>query len=72
MTKLLDDILKLSIEERIGMLEAIWDSITEEKKSLYISDETKLLLNERLEAYEKAPEKTSSWDEVKKQINKQL
>ncbi|MBI9063037.1 MAG: addiction module protein [Marinilabiliaceae bacterium] len=72
MTKLLDDILKLSVLERIGMLEAIWDSITEEEKNLYIPEEIKLLLNERLEAYGKAPEKTSNWDEVKKRINKQL
>ena len=72
MTHLLQNILKLSIPERILMVEAIWDSIASNEDKQELSDETKYLLDERLEAHEENPEEGSTWEEVKDRIKKQL
>lgn len=69
MTKQLNEILKLSVPERILIVEAIWDSITSEKESYKLTEEHKKILNERLEEYKKT--KTgSTWQEVKKRIKR--
>ncbi|MFW5760107.1 MAG: addiction module protein [Cyclobacteriaceae bacterium] len=68
MTQLMQDILKLSVPERILVVEAIWDSIAENDEQVELSAETKQLLDERLEAHKKNPEEGSSWDEVKARI----
>ncbi len=72
MTKMMEDILKLSVSERILMVEAIWDSIAESNEELELSEETKQLLDSRIEAHQKNPEQGSSWEEVKDRIKKQL
>jgi len=72
MTHILQDILKLSIPERILMVEAIWDSIEEKGEQLELSTETKQLLDERLEAHTNNPEDGSSWNDVKARIKKQI
>ena len=71
MSSNLSEILKLSIPERILMVEAIWDSITEEsnKPGAYnLSDEQIKILEEELHEYGKNPQEGSTWDEVKKRI----
>lgn len=68
----MQDILKLSASERILMAEAIWDSVTDKENLIELSDEDKLLLDERLNAHISNPEEGSSWDEVKKRTNKLL
>ena len=72
MTPLMQDILKLSVSERILMVEAIWDSIAENEENLEITEETKQLLDERLEAHSKNPEEGSDWAEVKARIKKKF
>lgn len=64
------DILKLSIPERILLVETIWDSIAEESKNLEISDYHKQILKEELVAYKANPHAVSTWEEVKKRIKK--
>lgn len=72
MTQLMQDILKLSIAERILMVEAIWDSIPQQNDSIEISAETKKLLDERIEAHRLNKNEGSSWSDVKNRIKKQL
>jgi putative addiction module component (TIGR02574 family) len=72
MTPLLQEILKLSVPERILMAEAIWDSIPNKDDTAELSEETIQLLDERLEAHRKNPNEGSSWEEVKARIQKQL
>ncbi|ASB50176.1 addiction module protein [Alkalitalea saponilacus] len=72
MTKIMQDILKLSVSERILMVEAIWDSIAESDEQVELSEETKQLLEERLEGHKNNPEEGSSWDEVKARIKSQF
>jgi len=71
MTRLMKDILKLSILERILMVEAIWDSIAENDEKLELTDEVKELLDSRIEAHKNNPSDGSSWEDVKERIKKQ-
>ena len=69
----LNDILKLSVSERIILVEAIWNSIASEKqgsKKLELSNEQINILEEELADYKKNPKKGSSWEEVKARIRK--
>ena len=68
MTKILDDVLRLSVPERILMVEAIWDSIARNDEHLELSVETKQMLDERLENHRKHPHEGSDWNEVKVRI----
>jgi putative addiction module component (TIGR02574 family) len=72
MTQMMQDILKMSVPERILMVEAIWDSIAENDEQVKLSAETKQLLDERLEAHKSNPNEGSSWDEVKVRIKNQF
>jgi putative addiction module component (TIGR02574 family) len=72
MTQIIQDILKLSVSERILMVEAIWDSITEKDEQIELTSETKHLLDERLDSHKNSPNEGSSWNEVKARIKKQF
>jgi putative addiction module component (TIGR02574 family) len=72
MTHLLKDILNLSVSERILMVEAIWDSIPENDETLNLSEETKQLLDNRLNAHKNNPNDGSPWEEVKSRIKTQF
>jgi putative addiction module component (TIGR02574 family) len=72
MTQILQDILNLSVSERILIVEAIWDSIPESEESLELSDETKQLLDDRLANHMDNPNEGSSWEEVKSRIKTQF
>ena len=67
-----ENIKKLSVVERILIVEDIWDSIISSKESFPISDEQKKELDLRLEAYYKNPEEGRTWKEVKANIHTQL
>ncbi len=72
MTKMMQKILKLSVSERILMVEAIWDSIADDEEQVELSSETMQLLDERLEAHKENPEEGSTWEKVKDRIKKQF
>lgn len=72
MTQLLQEILKLSPSERIIMVEAIWDSLEEKDAWLDISEQTRQLLDRRLDAHRSDPEQGSDWDDTKARIKKLL
>ena len=63
----LKEIRKLSVEERILMVEAIWDSIAEDTtpEELQIPEEEKKEIIRRFEDFKSGKQKTYSWDEVK-------
>ncbi|MFM2225572.1 MAG: hypothetical protein RJA07_1774 [Bacteroidota bacterium] len=67
----LKEILQLSVDERIHMVETIWDSIEKDAIS-DLTESQKQLINERLEAYENNPTLGSPWSEVKNRIQNKL
>jgi putative addiction module component (TIGR02574 family) len=72
MTQILQDILNLSVSERILIVEAIWDSISENEETVALSEETRHLLEDRLKAHQNNPNEGSSWEEVKTRIKIQF
>ena len=68
MSPQLTEILRLSVSERILLVEAIWDSIAAENSQYRITDQELSMLQERYEEYKTNPSQSLSWDEVKKNI----
>lgn len=62
------DILKLSIDERIHLVQTIWDSIATDTEVSEITEEHKKILDERLKAHKNNPDDVVSWGEVKKSV----
>ena len=63
------DILELTVQERIQLVEVIWESIAAFPQTLEVSPELKTELQARLADFERNPESGYSWDEVKLQLN---
>ena len=66
------DILKLSVDERISLVQTIWDSIAADTEVSEISEEHKKILDKRLEAHQNNPSNVASWEEVKENAKKRL
>ncbi len=62
----IEEIKKLSVEERILLVEEIWDSIAAEPELLEVPEHQKRELDKRLEAFRKSPEEGTDWDTVRK------
>ncbi len=59
------EILELSVQERIRLVELIWDSIAAVPEAVEVSPALRKELEERLMEFEADPEAGFSWDEVK-------
>lgn len=71
MKDVLAEILKLSTHDKFRLVEAIWDNIAEESyQDTSVSDEEKNILNDRLESYQRNPDKVRNWDEFAKDFLK--
>lgn len=64
--------LELSIEERILLVEDIWDSIAAEQDQVPLTKAQKELLQKRLDAYEADPGNVVTWEEVKARVRARL
>jgi putative addiction module component (TIGR02574 family) len=62
------DTLKLSIPERIQLVEDIWDTITAKATSVELTEEEKRIIDTRLEMYHQNSELGSPWEDVYKRI----
>jgi putative addiction module component (TIGR02574 family) len=62
------DILELSIPEKIQVVEDIWDSNTAVPESVLLSEEQKMELDRRLQAYHKNPAAGSPWSVVRDRL----
>ena len=62
------DTLSLSIQERIQLVEDIWDTIITEANSVELTEEEKKIIDLKLEKYHKNPELGSPWEDVYKRI----
>jgi putative addiction module component (TIGR02574 family) len=58
------DILKLPVEERLQLVEEIWNSIAEAPETLELTHEDKRLLDESIEEWQRNPTAGSPWEEV--------
>jgi len=60
------DIAEMPLDQRIQLVEDIWDSIAELPESVSIPEWHKKELDKRLEAYHANPDEGSPWHEVRK------
>ncbi len=62
------EILKLSISERILLVEDIWDSIAEAPEEISLTKAQEQELDNRLEAHHKNPTEGSPWAMVRDRV----
>jgi putative addiction module component (TIGR02574 family) len=59
--------LRLSIEDRLALIERLWESIEDERADqLEVSPEVKAELDRRLAAHRRAPHESLSWSEIQR------
>jgi putative addiction module component (TIGR02574 family) len=62
------EIETLSVEDRLRIVEAIWDSIAAEPENLPLTEAQRLELERRLVEDREDPDDVVPWDEVKAQM----
>lgn len=70
-TAALNEIVSLSIEERIRLVQAIWDSIAAEQVYPDLTERQKQELDHRIDDYEINPDNVMTWEEIKGSIQGQ-
>lgn len=70
--KIMSQIDKLSVSERILIVESIWDSILASQEDLSLTEEQKSELDKRLKDYKNIPDSGSSWTDIKKRIQSKV
>ncbi len=63
---LLEDALRLTPEERLDLIGALWETLSEE--DIPVTSEERALLDARLADLEKNPDDQSPWPEVKARL----
>ncbi len=70
-TATLNEIATLSIEERIDLVQDIWDSIAAESTCSDLTETQKLELDRRIADDEANPDNVMTWEEIKASIKEQ-
>jgi putative addiction module component (TIGR02574 family) len=65
-----EEILRLSVAERIQLAEDIWDSIAADPAALPLTDAQRQELDRRLESYAQNPDEGLPWEELKEKVRK--
>ena len=61
--------LRISVSERLELLEAVWTSLVEQGEPLPVSDAQREELDRRLAAHEADPGAALPWDEVRARLS---
>jgi putative addiction module component (TIGR02574 family) len=64
----LSELLQLPVEERLKLVEALWESIAEFPEALKLTPAQKQELDRRLAAYERDPDAGVPWPELKARL----
>ena len=62
------EISGMSIDEKIHLVEDIWDMIADSEEELSLTPSQKIELDKRLENYCSEPDSGMSWDKLKKEL----
>jgi len=63
-----EDIRKLSFQEKLDLLEAVWSELSADPDQIEVPQWHKDILNERREALERGEIRVIDWEDAKKQI----
>ena len=69
-SELTEQAKKLSIPDRIILVEEIWDTITKENQAFELTDAQERELDRRLESAKSNPGQGRTWDEIKAEFMK--
>ena len=69
-SNLSEEVKKLSIPERLALVEEIWDSIAEDNEYFELTDEQRQELDRRLESFRMNPSQGRTWEEIKAEFLK--
>ncbi len=61
-------VLELPVDQRLRLVQVIWDSIVQDPSALPLSDADRAELDRRLEAFKRDPSSGRSWEEVKARL----
>ena len=64
-SNLTEQVKKLSIPERIALVEEIWDSIAEDSGCFELTEAQKRELDRRIESFRANPSQGRTWEEIK-------
>lgn len=64
----LDQILSLDVDERLRIVELIWNSLTARPESVPLTDAQRAVLDERLADHAANPDDVITWDELKSSL----
>jgi len=67
-SNLTEEAKKLSIAERISLVNEIWDSIAEENGCFELSEDQKFELDRRLESFYADPSQGRTWEEIRSEF----
>ncbi|MGV0025660.1 addiction module protein [Phormidesmis priestleyi] len=67
LSTVLTEIASLSIDDRLLLVEAIWETIGSESEQLKVTEPQKQELERRIAAHETDPNSVVSWEDVKAQ-----
>ncbi|MBD2433105.1 MULTISPECIES: addiction module protein [Fischerella] len=70
-TATLNEITALSVEDRIRLVQAIWDSIAAEQAYPDLTEVQKQELDRRITDYEANPNDVLTWEDIKASIKSQ-
>lgn len=68
----IENLLKLSVAERIQLAEDLWDSVAAEPEALPLTDAQKTEIENRLTEHDRNPESAISWEEVRGRLRKRF
>jgi putative addiction module component (TIGR02574 family) len=62
----------LGVEERLALIEALWDSLPEDESALPITEAQRAELDRRLADYQRNPDDGAPWDEVRASLKQRF
>ena len=71
-----DELMKLDVQARLRLIDQLWESVVkdlndpESRQSLPVTDDLRMLLDQRMKAYRANPDAGSSWPDVRERILK--
>ncbi len=70
-TATLNEIVSLNVEDRIRLVQAIWDSIADVQAYDDLTEQQKRELDDRIDDYDLNPDNVLTWDEIKASVKAQ-
>lgn len=66
----IDEILQLSVAERVHLAEQIWDSVAAQPEMLPVTEAQRAELDRRLEALARDPASSTPWSEIRSKLER--